>query len=320
VMKCLEKDRNRRYETVSALAADVQRYLNDEPVQACPPSTWYRFRKFARRNKRALATVLVVAVVLLLAVAGLATRTGLVAREQRATANALQAERRAKDDLRRDSYFHRIALAHQELYVNNLKRALQLLKECPEDLREWEWHYLMRLCWEEPVILLDKTEVNSLAFSPDGEFLATAGGDGTIKVWNIATRSVIQTLEKAHSGFACSIAFHPDGKHLASVHADKQVRVWDRTTGQEVFARPCEGGHAHLTAHAVVFSPQGGRQLAVGSEGDVTVWDWRNGQLLHTFAGHHKQRVSVAFSRDGRRLASGNWAGSVKLWDAEAFG
>ena len=53
VMKTLEKDRNRRYETANGLAADVQRYLNDEPVQACPPSAAYRFRKFARRNKRA---------------------------------------------------------------------------------------------------------------------------------------------------------------------------------------------------------------------------------------------------------------------------
>ena len=55
VMKCLEKDRDRRYETANGFAADVQRYLNDEPVQACPPSAGYRFRKFARRNKRALA-------------------------------------------------------------------------------------------------------------------------------------------------------------------------------------------------------------------------------------------------------------------------
>ena len=56
VMKALEKDRNRRYETASALAADVQRYLNDETVQACPPSRWYRFRKFARRNKAGVLT------------------------------------------------------------------------------------------------------------------------------------------------------------------------------------------------------------------------------------------------------------------------
>jgi serine/threonine protein kinase/Tfp pilus assembly protein PilF len=55
VMKALEKDRNRRYETASAFAADVQRYLQDEPVQACPPSAWYRFRKFTRRHRGALA-------------------------------------------------------------------------------------------------------------------------------------------------------------------------------------------------------------------------------------------------------------------------
>src|SRR5262249_11059796 len=54
VMKCLEKDRNRRYETANGLAQDVDHFLHDEPVQACPPSAWYRLRKFARRNKGAL--------------------------------------------------------------------------------------------------------------------------------------------------------------------------------------------------------------------------------------------------------------------------
>ena len=100
VMKTLEKDRNRRYETANGFAADVQRYLDDEPVQACPPSAWYRFRKFARRNRRAVATAAAAALVVVLAVAGLATSTLLIAREQRATANALQAETQAKDDLR----------------------------------------------------------------------------------------------------------------------------------------------------------------------------------------------------------------------------
>src|SRR5207249_2445360 len=64
VMKTLEKDRNRRYETANSFAADVQRYLNDEPVQACPPSAWYRIRKFARRNKRPVLTASVVVLAL----------------------------------------------------------------------------------------------------------------------------------------------------------------------------------------------------------------------------------------------------------------
>src|SRR5262249_2755375 len=72
VMKALEKDRNRRYETASAFAAAGQRYLNDEPVTACPPSAWYRFRKFARRNKAAL----VVAGLVLLFIASLGGGAG----------------------------------------------------------------------------------------------------------------------------------------------------------------------------------------------------------------------------------------------------
>jgi serine/threonine protein kinase len=87
VMKCLEKDRNRRYESASALAADVQRYLNDEPVQACPPSAGYRLRKFARRNRRALVTAGVILGTLLAATAVSAWQAA-VAREAQYQAEA----------------------------------------------------------------------------------------------------------------------------------------------------------------------------------------------------------------------------------------
>jgi WD40 repeat protein len=319
-MKALDKDRSRRYETANSFAQDVQRYLADEPVLACPPSAAYRFRKFARRNRRMVATAAGAGLVVVLAIAGLATSTILISSEQRTTANALQGEIQAKEALRQDTYFHRIGLAHRELTMDNLGRALQFLRECPEELRGWEWHYLMRLCLIEPMVLRDNTEVNSLAFSPDGELLASAGGDGVIKVWNIKNGRVIKTLEKAHSGFACSVAFHPYGKHLASVGADQLVKVWDWKTGQKVFDCQCKDVHAHLSAHAAAFSPLDERQLAVGSEGDVTIWDWRNRQALRTLAGREKIRLSLAFSRDGRRLASGNWAGFVRLWDPETEG
>src|SRR5262249_2687438 len=93
VMKALEKGRNRRYEKVSALAADVQRYLQDEPVLACPPSRWYRFRKFARRNKAALATA---SFVVLVVSAAVAVSTVVIWR--------------ALDRERREANFHRITL------------------------------------------------------------------------------------------------------------------------------------------------------------------------------------------------------------------
>jgi tetratricopeptide (TPR) repeat protein/serine/threonine protein kinase len=93
VMKALDKDRNRRYETASAFAADVQRYLHDEPVQACPPSAWYRFRKFARRKKTGLVTALCV----FLALAGIAGGVGWAVRDRSAREEDIERDRLVRE-------------------------------------------------------------------------------------------------------------------------------------------------------------------------------------------------------------------------------
>jgi len=93
VMKALEKDRARRYETATGFANDIQRYLNDEPVVACPPSVGYRFRKFARRNKAALLTAVVVTVALLLGITG---TTWQAIQATRSLRRAVEAERTAR--------------------------------------------------------------------------------------------------------------------------------------------------------------------------------------------------------------------------------
>jgi serine/threonine protein kinase len=95
VMKCLEKDRSRRYETASALAADVERYLHDEPVQACPPSALYRFRKLARRHRAALWTASCVVAAL---IAALAMLVQDMARKNALTQRALDAEMRVRKE------------------------------------------------------------------------------------------------------------------------------------------------------------------------------------------------------------------------------
>jgi WD40 repeat protein/serine/threonine protein kinase len=313
-LKALEKDRNRRYESASALAADVQRYLNDEPVLACPPSAWYRLRKLARRNKRALVTVSAFALAALIGVGALVVGTILVWKANTDLKKALDRERL-------ETYFQRITVAHREL-TDNPAAALRALWECPEDLRGWEWHYLMRLSRVEPLVLPDKTEVASVAFSLDGEHLASAGGDGTVKIWDSRTGKIVREF-RAHGKSAVSVAFHPDGKHLASTGADGQVKVWALTTGpevREVFSGPCEVNRRYGTACAVAFCPPDGRQLAAGGDKAVRVWDWKAGQLLHTFPGHDHHSISVAFSRDGRRLATGSWREGPRLWDPTAGG
>ena len=96
-MKALEKDRRRRYETANDFAADVMRYLTDQPVEACPPSAWYRFGKFARRNRAILTTVGLVSLILTLSLVGLAVGLAQVTRERnRAVVLQRQAEERAR--------------------------------------------------------------------------------------------------------------------------------------------------------------------------------------------------------------------------------
>jgi serine/threonine protein kinase len=99
VMKALEKDRNRRYETANSFALDVQQYLNDERVQACPPTAWYRFRKFARRNKAAIATAATVGLALLLTVVVMAVSNALIARQRDEARVQHRLARQAVDDM-----------------------------------------------------------------------------------------------------------------------------------------------------------------------------------------------------------------------------
>ena len=92
VMKCLEKDRNRRYETANGLARDVDRYLSEEPIEACPPTIAYRMRKFAMRNKQALAIAVLLGTVILVALAAVAGSVGWAFRDRDARRAAVARE------------------------------------------------------------------------------------------------------------------------------------------------------------------------------------------------------------------------------------
>jgi WD40 repeat protein/serine/threonine protein kinase len=319
VMKALEKDRNRRYETANGFATDVQNYLDDKPVRAVPPSAGYRLRKFARRNKRALAMISVLALAVVVGVAALAVSTALVWNANKELTEAVDRERLAVDGERREGYFQRITVAHRELSIGNVAAALRALQECPEDLRGWEWHYLMRLCKVEPLVLHDSTEVYGVAFSPDGERVASAGKDGKVKIWNSRTGRIIQEFP-AHETAACSVAFHPEGRHLASAGADGLVKVWDLAAPQQpVFQGPCDALRKFGAAHTVTFRPPDGQHLAAGCDEEVRVWDWKTDQLRYAVPGPQYDSIPVTFSPGGQHLATGGtWQQGLLLRNAES--
>jgi tetratricopeptide (TPR) repeat protein len=125
VMKCLEKDRTRRYETANGLAQDIQRYLVDEPVQACPPSAWYRFRKFVRRNR----TALTVAGLILCVIALVGGGAGWVLRDR--AARQARAVNELEQTLERADFFQGQGKRAEALAA--LERAESLVGEAPPD-------------------------------------------------------------------------------------------------------------------------------------------------------------------------------------------
>jgi eukaryotic-like serine/threonine-protein kinase len=133
VMKTLEKDRNRRYEAANSLAADVQHYLADEPVQACPPSAWYRFRKFARRNKGTFVAGSAAAMVILLALIGLAVSNVLITQEKNEKVIALQEK---EDALHAAASNYREARKQEALANGNEKTANEQRKQAQENLKD----------------------------------------------------------------------------------------------------------------------------------------------------------------------------------------
>jgi WD40 repeat protein/serine/threonine protein kinase len=310
VMKALEKDRNRRYETASGLAADVRRHLDDEPVEACPPSAWYRLSKAAHRHRAALVTSALVATALVLG-----------------TAVSLWEAVRANQAVRREqqsSYFQRIALADREWSANNLSRAVELLDQCPPELRGWEWHYLQRLRGKSLPPLRHDATVLSVAISRDGELIASSDQEGVIKFWDARKGQELRSF-RAHEKHARSVAFSPDGRRLASGGWDGAVKVWEAPTGALLFRWKEPGNRVGCVA----FSPDG-KRLAAGSAtggqgmtgeagpGVVRIWDATLGEHLLDIRGHTGSVFQVAFSPDGRRLATVCWDDKeVKLWDVQ---
>jgi WD40 repeat protein len=151
--------------------------------------------------------------------------------------------------------------------------------------------------------------VHSVAVSPSGELIASAGADGTVKLWRMSDGALLRTLT-GHEGDVNGVAFSPNGSLVASAGADGTVRVWRVQDGQLQHTLTHGGG----IALSVAFAPNGQLLASGGEDGTVKLWRVSTGALERTIPAHDLWVSSVAFSPSGGVLASASADGTVKLW------
>ncbi len=155
--------------------------------------------------------------------------------------------------------------------------------------------------------------INSVAFGPGGQFLASGSDDNQIRLWDLSDPGAPSTRLMGHTDGVKAVAFSPDGATLASGSDDKTIRLWDAASGQPL-GQPLTG---HLGGiNTVAYSPDG-LILASGSDDKtVRLWDLRNPGAPPTILTSLDARVlSVAFSPDGQTLAAGGDDRRIRLWD-----
>jgi WD40 repeat protein len=353
-LTAMAKEPGRRYATAQAMADDLRRWLKGEPIQARPVGRIERVARWARRRP-AVAALLMMSGVTALALVGLgvglyfntkldeafqgeaAAHTKAEEARKAADAARIQAEEAKKNEevqrhiaedakaqADQTSYFHSIFLADLALKENNLLLAQQRLKECREDLRNWEWRYLEAKFHSE----LFSVPGYGASFSPDGSRIAVSGSDGVVRLYDACTGQETLIL-KTRKGLVAPV-FSPDGARIAvapaarlpgappATRVDAMVGLYDARSGEELVVL-----EAPVPLGQPVFSPDGARiAVAPGfpgpsSDGVVRVYDARTGRRIFAFKG--EPFPLPVFSPDGARIAVGTWSArdmGIRLFDA----
>lgn len=330
VMKALEKDRGRRYQTANDLARDLSHYLAGETVAARPPSTWYQLRKFASRNRGLVAGLLAIGIVLLAGTIG--TTYGLIqatdkaefakretGKAQRNEQRAREAEKLAETESRRARDSEAAAefqLANARWETNRPDYARKLLQGISPEYRDnYEWNFCNRHFQGSDITCYGHTDhANYVVFSPDGARIASASTDMTVRIWDAVSGAELATLV-GHAAPVVTLAFSPDGAKLASGSDDGTLRLWDSQSGKELQSIDKHAG----SVRSVAFSPDG-TLLASGSDDHtIRMWECASDRTA-VIQGHRGELVRIAFSPDGAQLVSAARDNRVIVWDVRDLG
>ncbi len=150
----------------------------------------------------------------------------------------------------------------------------------------------------------------SVAFSPDGQYLAAGDTKGNILLRRVADGQPIRRFE-GHNGWVVSLEFSPDGETLASSSCDCTAKLWDIDTGQCLHTLK----EHEQEVWSVSFSPDGETLASGCDDNKARLWNVSTGECLQVFQGHKNEVLSVTFSLDGQRLISGSQDSTIRFWD-----
>jgi WD40 repeat protein/serine/threonine protein kinase/tetratricopeptide (TPR) repeat protein len=328
VMKALEKDRTRRYETANALSRDIQRYLADEVVEAQPPSVGYRVSKFVRRHKGQVIAASLVLLALLGGIIG--TSIGLVrADREREKAEGLreQAEGLADQNGKLAGEERDAKNKASELATTNAQLAESESKQKNKAIANAdELKYQLGVS----AMLLANAAYDNHDLKLAAERLDKVPEDQRGWEWHYLKRQLkggIFTLS-GHNGVVASVAFSPDGTRIVTGAVNVgigrsdsggpfEAKVWDARTGMYLFdlkgLPPEVPGWG--TPVSVAFSPESERIVTAGGDKTARVWDAATGALQVELTERTGDVYCAAFSPDGTQIVTGS-GGLVKLWDA----